>query len=201
VAYVGVGSGADIVGGWDLDRPCSFVLPPPCTPAVWAQLDGAPTSPILSGDGATVYVGTDAGTLYALDAGTAAVRWTADLGAPAVQRPAFDGTTVFVATDDGLRSVTVAPCAGRPTCDVRHQAPLTADPVGAPAVAAGNVYVPTAGGFVEAYPTEGRASGRLVWRGEVGAEVTGGPAIAGGRLLVGTADGRVLSFATPGAGA
>jgi outer membrane protein assembly factor BamB len=198
-AAIGVGDGTNILGGWGYE-PCSFTLPPPCSPQVWVDLDGAPTTPVLSGDGATAYVATDAGTLYAVDTATGAVRWTADLQAPATFRPAFDGTTLFVATDDGLRSIVVAPCTGQPTCGVGFQTPLTADPVGPPAIAAGTVYVPTAGGGIEAYPTEGRAMWRLTWKGELGAEVTGGPVVSGGRLYAGTADGRVVAYGMPGTG-
>ena len=52
-----------------------------------APTDGVPTDPVLSSDQTTVYVGTDAGSVYALDAATGEVRWTARRVRPCPPNP------------------------------------------------------------------------------------------------------------------
>lgn len=202
--YVGIERswyGSNILAGWDLEPGCSVIVPPECTPPVKTQLDGLPTGPVLSDDEATVYVGTSAGTLYAIDADTGAVRWRAALGSAISQQPALTPSTsrLHAVTDGGSLVTLPAGGCGSAVCPVPAGAvaALAGAPVRAPAVAGGVVYVASAGGTIEAFSAA--APGSALFTDDLGAEITGGPTVAAGRLLVGTADGRVVAY-TPGGG-
>jgi outer membrane protein assembly factor BamB len=187
--------GNNMLGGWDLDVPCQAGdLPPNCTPDVKTQLDGVPTAPVVSDDETTAYVATDAGTVYAVDTATGAVRWTAALGSPVAQRPALTPSTLYVLTEDGHLVFLPAGGCGAAACSPTTRLALAGSPVAAPAVAGGVVYTASTGGTVEAFAADGSCPTAL-WIGHAGAEITGGPTIDGGRLLVGTAGGRVVSYA------
>jgi outer membrane protein assembly factor BamB len=205
--YWGIPGGRPILGGWDLE-PCGYV--DPCTPNVWVPLDGAPTTPVVSNDEATVFVATDAGTVYAVDAASGAVRWTAALGSPITHRPALTPDALYVVTGAG-RLVTLDPAGcGGPTCEPVASTRLRGAPAAAPAVAGGVVYAASAGGKIEAFAAEPAAEragdqaaqpaadqlGRheRLWSTSVRSEVTGGPIVTGGRLIVGTDDGRLVAF-------
>ncbi len=83
---------------------------------VWAtSTDGAPTIPVLSPDGSTVFVRTSAGTLYVLDAATGAVLWTAS-GLGDGGKPALAGDTVWVPTGTGQVLPFAAGGCGAATC-------------------------------------------------------------------------------------
>ena len=89
-------------------------------------LDGSSsTTPVLSADGATVYVGTDAGSFSAVDAATGAARWSAAVGSAVVAPPAVALATVFVPTAAGSLVALPADGCGAATC-----APLWASPTG-----------------------------------------------------------------------
>ena len=86
------GDGTSGVGvrafGPELPATCGPVDNPVYACPQWVTpIDGVVTTPVVIGPGgATLYVATDAGTVYALDATTGAVRWSAALGAPIVER-------------------------------------------------------------------------------------------------------------------
>ena len=100
---------------------------------VWsAEAGGAMTSPII-GDG-TLFVGSDDGYLYALDARTGADRWRLDLGAPS-DVPVFGDGVVASADRNGvLHGVDAGSGAER-----WHTEPILNG--GGPVLAAGIVYV------------------------------------------------------------
>jgi outer membrane protein assembly factor BamB len=82
---------------------------------VWATpTDGNPTVPVLSPDGTSLFVRTDAGTLYALDAATGAVQWTAPGLSPG-GRPALADGILWVPSRNLVLAYVSAGC-GEPTC-------------------------------------------------------------------------------------
>ncbi len=86
-------------------------------PAWATPLAGTTVTPaVLSDDGTLIYTGTDAGTLYALDAATGAVAWTSDIGAPVVAPPATAYGRLFVPAADGRLVVLPAAGCGAPSC-------------------------------------------------------------------------------------
>jgi outer membrane protein assembly factor BamB len=94
VGTLGVGqlfrsSGTDVLA-YDTTTPCPPggrpELPRACE-ASWVRPLGAPVTPVVIGDDATVYAGAS-GYVYALDAGTGAIRWRSTAGNEVQQPPA-----------------------------------------------------------------------------------------------------------------
>jgi outer membrane protein assembly factor BamB len=205
--FVGLATGfygANMLNSWRLDRGCTLANPELCQPDSRTQLDGVPGEAVVADGEATVYVATEAGTVYAVDSASGAVRWTAALGSPVTQRLAWTPSALYAVTAAG-RLVTLDPDGcGHPTCTPVASVPLSGGaPVAAPAVAGGVVYVASAGGTIDAFVARGGtastsgaggAGGRPLWTTILGTEITGGPTIALGALLVGTADGHVIAF-------
>jgi outer membrane protein assembly factor BamB len=182
---------------FSLTRPsnCYTVSEPPFFPCPhWATpIDGATaTSPVIGPGEETVYTGTDAGTVYALDAATGAIRWSAPAGAPVTASPALADGTLFVPTGDG-DLVAFDATTGAVRCSAPTGSPLTVQP----AVAGGVVYTGSADGSLHAFPAAGcgAATCRPLWSASTGSRITGPPAVTGGQLYVGTQDGRLIAYA------
>ena len=175
---------------------------PGCGPAadqecpLWATpIDGTATRPVIGADldGSTLYVGTSAGTVYALDAATGAVQWTASVGAEVSASPALADGVLYVPTADG-RLVALG-ATGATLWSASTGARLGVQP----AVAGGVVYTGANDGSVDAFPAAGceAATCAALWSAETGSRITGAPAVSGGQLYVGTADGRLVAYARP----
>jgi outer membrane protein assembly factor BamB len=163
-------------------------------------VDGtAATEVVIAPDQGTVYAGTSAGTVYALDAATGAVRWTAALGAPVTATPALADGTLYVPTGDGRLVVLAAAGCGSATCSPSWEA-STGSPLGVqPAVAGGVVYAGSDDGSIDAFDAAGCGAATCValWSAEAGSAITGAPAVSSGRLYVGTANGQVVAYRRP----
>jgi PQQ-like domain len=162
-----------------------------------APLDTPPsTLPVIAPDQGTVYVGTEAGTLYAVDAASGAVEWTAALGARVGAAPALAEGTLYVPTADGRVAALAAGGCGAATC-----APLWEASTGSairvqPAVAGGVVYTGSADGSVDGFPAAGcgAPSCAPLWSAEAGSGITGAPAVSIGQLYVGTEAGDLVAY-------
>jgi outer membrane protein assembly factor BamB len=180
--------------GFERPTPCYTGGSPfvPCP--VWATpLDGGTSvSPVIGPGEDTIYTGTDAGTVYAVDAATGAVRWSAPAGAGVVASPALAGGTLFVPTADGDLVALDAV-----TGDVLWSAATGAGQTVQPAVAGGVVFTGSSDGSLHAFAAAGcgAATCPALWSESTGSSITGAPAVSGGRLYVGTQDGRVVSYA------
>ena len=149
------------------------------------------TAPVVDRGRSTVFVGTQGGTVLALDAATGAVRWTAALGAAVSAAPALAGDTLLVPVADGRLVALPAAGCGAATCAARWSA-STGGAVGVqPAVAGGVVYTGSAGGSVRAFAAAGCgvATCSPLWSDTVSGGVTGAPAVSNGQLYVGTSTG------------
>jgi outer membrane protein assembly factor BamB len=170
-------------------------------PAWVTSLDGRPVAaPVLSPDEASVYVVTDTGRAYALDAATGAPRWTADLGAYPRGEPALAEGRLYVATAGGrvLAFDTDACAAGPSPCAATWTATAGAGPLaGQPAVAGGVVVVGTAEGAVRAYAAAGCGTATCdpLWTGTVAGPVSVPPIVSNGRVLVLDDTERLTAFA------
>ena len=156
--------------------------------------DGRPTAAVLGGGGATAFVRTNAGTLYALDAATGAVRWTAG-GLGAAGSPALAGGTLYVPTGDG-RIVTfdAAGCGGATTCTPTGSfATGATGAVSSPAVA-GDVLYATAGGSVFAFEAAACPAGPCepLWSAPGSAP----PVVSNGRVYV-HSDAGLIAYGLP----
>jgi outer membrane protein assembly factor BamB len=158
------------------------LAPEPLECPVWATAtDGVATRPVLDAASGTLFSRTDAGTLYALDAATGAVRWTAS-GLGSGGAPAVAGDDVWVPTGDGRVLAFHRWGCGAATCDPSlpwHVDTGTGVPVSHVTVAGDVVYASSGG---EVYATASCPSDAcpVLWSGP-GA---GTPVVAAGRLYV-----------------
>jgi outer membrane protein assembly factor BamB len=162
----------------------------PCPTWATPTDDVVSTSPVIGPGGDTVYVGTRAGTVYALDAANGAVRWTVSVGAAVTATPAFAESKLFVPTADG--DLVVVDSTGGVLWSGPTGSALTVQP----AVAGGAVFTGSSDGSLHAFRVAGcrAATCDPLWSEETGSAITGAPAVSFGRLYVGTQDGRVISY-------
>jgi outer membrane protein assembly factor BamB len=169
---------------------------------LWATpIEGSTaTVPVIGPHEATLFVGTDAGTVYAINARTGAVRWTASVGSAVVQPPALAKGSLFVPTASGDLVVLAAHGCGAATCKPLWSAAAGSPLSAQPAVAGGVVFTGSESGAIRAFRAAGCRSATCLplWSAEAGAAITGPPAVTGGQLFVGTADGRVVAYRSSG---
>jgi outer membrane protein assembly factor BamB len=152
------------------------------------------TAPVLGSEGTRIYVGTDAGTVYALDA-AGDVQWSTPVGAAVLARPALAYGNLYVPTGDG-RVVVLSAADGTTSWEA------VADTTGAiteqPAVAGGVVFTGASDGWVRAFDAAGCGSPTCapLWSDQV-EPITGAPAVSRGQLYVGTRDGRIVAYGLP----
>lgn len=164
----------------------------------------------------TVYVGSDDGQIYALEAASGRLRWAWRTDGPVPSTPAVVDGRVHVLSYDGrvhtLDATTGAPLwkfatGGERRFEARGlhgNQPRTqtfADPydvyLSSPAVVGGTVYVGSSDGHLYALDA---ATGALRWKQRTGDVVHASPAVADGFVVVGSWDGRLYAFdATTGA--
>jgi outer membrane protein assembly factor BamB len=166
-------------------------------PAWATPLDGTgTTSPVLDDATGVAYVGTDAGTLWAIDAATGAVLWTSSVGAAVTADPSLAYSTLFVPTASGRLAALPAGGCGAPTCAPAWTAETGSSIDVQAAVAGGVVFTGSADGTVRAFDAAGCGAAvcTATWSGATGSAITGAPAVSNGRLFVGTADGRLIAY-------
>ncbi len=165
-------------------------------PAWATPLDGTLVTPaVRSDDASLIYVATDAGTLYALDAATGAVAWTSALGAPVIAPPATVFGRLYVPTTDGRLVVLPAAGCGAPSCSALATGDAGSSIGVQPGVAGGVVFTGSSDGTVHAFPADCTGTCPVLWSAQAGGAITGAPAIDGGHLLVGTGNGRTVAYA------
>jgi PQQ-like domain len=156
---------------------------------LWATpIDGTSAwRPVLGDQGATLYVGTDAGTVYAIDAATGAVQWTAAVGSAVTGSPALADGSLFVPTASGDLVVLAADGCGASSCD-----PVWSGSAGSaigrqPAVAGGVVFTASDDGTLHGFDAGGCGGGATctdLWSTSTGARISGGPIVSSGQLYV-----------------
>lgn len=159
---------------------------------LWATpIDGIAQPVVIAPGQRTLYTGTGAGTIYALDATTGTVQWSASVGAAVSASPALADGILYVPTADG-------PLVALDTAGTRLWEASTGARIGVqPAVAGGVVYTGSDDGSVDAFDAAGCGAPTCaaLWSAETGNRITGAPAVSGGQLYVGTADGRLVAYA------
>ena len=159
------------------------VRPPPdesaaqnATDFIWRSRIEYPGTPTVA-DGA-IYVGSDDGYLYLLDAASGDVRQRRKVGYLSGSAPVVVGDVVYAATTDGiLRALDGA------SLEQQWRFSTGDDNASAPAVADGSVYAGSKDGHVYGIDA---ASGELLWRFRPDTAARTGPAAAGGLVFVGS---------------
>ncbi len=142
-------------------------------------------SPPVVADG-TVYVGSDDGNVYALDATDGAQQWQFQTDPSVRSPPAIADGTVYVGShDDNVYALDTADGTEQ------WQFQTGADVRSSPAVADGTVYVGSKDYKVYALDT---TEGTEQWRYETGGKVESSPAIADGTVYVGSNDDNVYAL-------
>ena len=167
--------------GWGVRR-FALTQPANCAPSptypyapcpTWATpVDGAPTSPLLTGR--AVVVGTATGTVHALDAADGSVLWTRSVAGAVRATPAFADGLLYVVTAAGDLTVLDGD-TGEPVWGAAGLGTLSVQP----AVAGGVVYVASGDGTVRAFAAAGcgAATCAPLWQDDTGdAAITGAPA-------------------------
>lgn len=161
---------------------------------VWAGLE-------LDPDERSLTIATDQGTVLLLAPDSGRTLWTRDLGASVRARPSRIGDGLFLVADDGVVT-RLDPASG----EVRWRSEIGAGPPrlgidepgtrwerSAASVVGGTdrLWVGGRDGGVHCLEA---ATGRRVWRSEVGDVVSATPALADGRVVVATFAGSVLAL-------
>jgi len=205
---------ANGVRGLDLVTPVWMVVlgPSPGRPGVLGTSWYVPTDgttavpPVLNPTESVVYTGTDAGTVYAVDADAHTVLWSASLGTAVTASPALAGSRLYVPTASGDLVVLDARGCGAATCDPlwvgRTGSELTVQPAVSGASrpttpSNGLVYTGSANGEMRAYPANGCGAEECtaLWSDTARSRISGGPSLFADKVFYGTADGDVLAFA------
>jgi len=141
----------------------------------WTYVAGGPvrTAPAI-GFG-LVFIGSDDGTLQAIDEATGALVWRTDLGREPTS-PAIAGEVVIDGSVSG-HVLAVDARTGRPTWDVDLGAPVR----GAPAVVDEGIVIAVSDGTVVLLDP---SSGARRWTSVLDGRITRSPAVADGRVVV-----------------
>src|SRR5262245_48146961 len=177
---------------------------------IWATaLDGTNTwQPVIGDSGATLYAGTDAGTVYAVDSATGAVRWSAPVGSAVTGSVALAGDTVYVPTASGDLVALAAGGCGAATCTPVWSGATGSSVSQQPAVANGVVYTASGDGSLHAFAADGcggEATCPALWSHATGHQISDAPIVSSGRLYVTfnadsadtTGKGGLLAFGLP----
>ncbi|MEZ3144605.1 PQQ-binding-like beta-propeller repeat protein [Halobaculum sp. MBLA0143] len=131
----------------------------------------------------TVFVGSRAETVSALDTADGTVRWTVETAAPVVGGATVVDGTVYIGTEEGVYAIAAAD--GSVEWDTRRVGYIRSRPT----VEGNTVYVGSRDRYVYALDAE---SGTVSWESEVGvtqhSQILCSPAVADGTVVVGTGD-------------
>jgi len=160
---------------------------PPDGTLLWCYMTGREvrSTPAIA-DG-VVYVGSNDGNVYALDANTGGLLWNAPVGRGVQSSPAVAGGVVYAGSWDGSLYAFNASNGSQAWNYTTGDGVISS-----PAVAGGLVYVGSTDGNVYALDAE---TGGPAWVFSTGGpRVTSSPAVAGGVVYVGSEDGNLYAL-------
>ncbi len=179
---------------------------PALPPVLWSfQTKGAIWG-TPSIEGQTVYIGSDDGNLYAVDAHTGEERWHFATAGLVRSRPSFSNGIVYLTSDDGFlyaidsengQQVWRTDIGNFSEPEKRQNPGNVPDPTifdylqSSPIVSEGRAYVGSADGNVYAV---GADTGTIVWSVKTGQKVRATPAVEDGVVYVGSWDGTVYAL-------
>ncbi len=151
---------------------------------VWkVNLGGsAPGSPVLNSDGTTLFIGSFAKKIFAVDSATGSVRWTADTKDWIWSAPALGGDSLFAADISGNIYSLGAPNGKNAWPTLQPDGPITGSPLvlsGSTSQAGDSILVATESGSLFAFD----ATGVKMWEVNVGGQIYTSP-VAAGELIV-----------------
>ena len=141
-------------------------------------------------DSGTVYIAGEKGFLYAVDAVSGRISWTANLGAAPSGGPVIANNLVLCPTARGY-VIALEKQGGT----FAWAAAGLEMPYGTPAASAGKVFIPCG----QAVVAVDAATGKRLWTYDVGAHTGTSITVDGGRVFVGAYDGRLLCLSDGGA--
>lgn len=143
-------------------------------------------TPLISGG--TVYVGSNAGSEYALKESSGALKWARSLGGNPSATAALSKTTLFVGSSNGT-FYSLAAGTGTVQWKADHCASQGAGVTGV-AATVGVVFAECSDGTLNGY----RNRGELVWLDKAGSSLFGTPAISDNAVLVGSGNTGLYVF-------
>lgn len=163
-----------------------YAVDPEKHTVAWQQdLEGsAPGAATVSSDGSTLYVGSFGSKVFALDAASGAIRWTAEARDWVWGAPAQSGDTVFAADLSG-RLYSLGSVNGKNAWpSLSPDGAIIANPI----VLGDGVLVATESGSLYAFDNQGSK----IWDINVGGQIYTTPVIAGDKILVAPMKGNAL---------
>jgi outer membrane protein assembly factor BamB len=136
----------------------------------------APGTVSVSADGSTVFVGSFAKKVFAVEAATGAVRWSTAVKDWVWGSPTLGGDSLFAADIAGNVYSFGAPNGKNAWPDLKPDGPITASPV----ATAGGMLVATESGTVYAFD----GTGTQRWLVNVGGQIYATPVVSGDRIAV-----------------
>jgi outer membrane protein assembly factor BamB len=136
----------------------------------------APGGPAISPDGNTLFVGSFAKKVFAVDAASGSVLWAADTKDRVWGTPALDGDSLYAADISGGLYSLGAPNGKNAWPQITPDGPITASPL----VLAAGMLVATESGSIYAYDR----TGAKIWEASVGGKIYTTPVASGTRILV-----------------
>ena len=163
-----------------------YAVDPETRAVVWkTDLGGsAPGSATVSPDGNTVYVGSFGKKVFAFDASSGAMQWTADVQDWVWSAPVQDGDILYAADISGHIYSLGAPDGKNAWLDLQPDGPIT----GSPLVTADGMVVASESGSVFAYDRTGTKR----WDASLGGKFYTTPVAAGGSIVVAPMGGDFL---------
>lgn len=155
-----------------------YAVDPQSQKIAWkADLGGsAPGSPSISSDGTTLYVGSFAKKVFAVDVATGTIRWTANAKDWVWATPALDGDTVYAADISGNVYSLGAPNGKNAWPDIQPDGPI----IGSPLVLSDGLLVATESGSVFAFDR----AGTKLWDASIGGKIYTAPVASGDVIVV-----------------
>jgi len=144
--------------------------------------------------GGVVYVGSQTGILYALEAASGNLKWEFVAPSEITSSPAFAEGLVYINSDSGFFAVDAA--SGRQAWQIKTGEPVAFDHrwdyfQSSPVYVDGAVYFGSADGFI--YAVEAK-SGKGLWKYKTLGRVRSSPAVTDGVVYVGSMDGNLYAL-------
>jgi outer membrane protein assembly factor BamB len=150
------------------------------------QTDGdVPSSPaVVNG---TVYIGSEDGGVYSLDARTGELQWRFETGAPVISSPAVAGGIVYIESGGQLYAISEGSGDKLWSQDVVDEVDDRDDvpAISSPAVIDDTVYVGSLDHHLYAVAA---STGEKQWRFETNQPIGASPAVVGGTVYIGSTD-------------